>query len=84
MTEMARHWIDSRWLESELVTDSYNPATGSCLAGSPTVEKPRPARRSTPPVVPSRTPCGGATGRCVQGRCWNSPRASKRGPRNWL
>jgi acyl-CoA reductase-like NAD-dependent aldehyde dehydrogenase len=25
MTEMARHWIDGRWLESELVTDSYNP-----------------------------------------------------------
>src|SRR4029453_6043016 len=31
MTEMARHWIDGRWLESELVTDSYNPATGELL-----------------------------------------------------
>jgi hypothetical protein len=32
MTEMARHWIDGRWLESELVTDSYNPATEELLA----------------------------------------------------
>jgi betaine-aldehyde dehydrogenase len=31
MTEMARHCIDGRWLESELVTDSYNPATGELL-----------------------------------------------------
>jgi acyl-CoA reductase-like NAD-dependent aldehyde dehydrogenase len=28
---MARHWIDGRWLESELVTASYNPATGELL-----------------------------------------------------
>ena len=28
---MARHWIDGAWLESELVTDSYNPATGEWL-----------------------------------------------------
>jgi hypothetical protein len=28
MSEMARHWIDGAWLESELVADSYNPATG--------------------------------------------------------
>ena len=28
---MARHWIDGAWLESELVTDSYNPATGELL-----------------------------------------------------
>ena len=31
MTDMARHWIDGAWLESELVTDSYNPATGELL-----------------------------------------------------
>ena len=31
MTEIARHWIDGAWLESELVTDSYNPATGELL-----------------------------------------------------
>jgi betaine-aldehyde dehydrogenase len=31
MTEMARNWIDGAWLESELVTDSYNPATGGLL-----------------------------------------------------
>ena len=28
---MARHWIDGAWLESELVTDSCNPATGEWL-----------------------------------------------------
>jgi acyl-CoA reductase-like NAD-dependent aldehyde dehydrogenase len=28
---MARHWIDGAWLESELVADSYNPATGELL-----------------------------------------------------
>ena len=32
--------------------------------------KPRPARRSAPPVVPSRTRAGGAITRCVRGRCW--------------
>jgi betaine-aldehyde dehydrogenase len=31
MTEMARHWIDGSWLESALVADSYNPATGDLL-----------------------------------------------------
>jgi betaine-aldehyde dehydrogenase len=31
LTDMARHWIDGAWLESELVTDSYNPATGELL-----------------------------------------------------
>ena len=31
MTEMARHWIDGAWLESELAADSYNPATGEVL-----------------------------------------------------
>ena len=31
MTDIARHWIDGAWLESELVADSYNPATGEWL-----------------------------------------------------
>jgi betaine-aldehyde dehydrogenase len=31
LTEIARHWINGGWLESELVTDSYNPATGELL-----------------------------------------------------
>src|SRR5437762_12916521 len=31
MTDMARHWIDGGWLESELAADSYNPATGEVL-----------------------------------------------------
>ena len=31
MPEMARHWIAGAWLESELVADSYNPATGELL-----------------------------------------------------
>jgi betaine-aldehyde dehydrogenase len=31
MTEIARHWIDGAWLESELVTDSLNPANGELL-----------------------------------------------------
>ncbi len=42
MTEIARHWIDGAWLESELVTDSTTQRTGSGWAGSPTVVKPRP------------------------------------------
>jgi acyl-CoA reductase-like NAD-dependent aldehyde dehydrogenase len=28
---VARHWINGAWLESELVADSYNPATGELL-----------------------------------------------------
>jgi acyl-CoA reductase-like NAD-dependent aldehyde dehydrogenase len=28
---MARHWIDGSWVESALVADSYNPATGELL-----------------------------------------------------
>ena len=35
--------------------------------------KPRPALRSTPPVVPSRAQFGGSTARCGRGRCWNWP-----------
>jgi len=31
MTDVARHWIEGVWLESELVADSYNPATGELL-----------------------------------------------------
>jgi betaine-aldehyde dehydrogenase len=31
LTDIARHWIDGAWLESELVGDSYNPATGELL-----------------------------------------------------
>src|SRR5215211_5003244 len=31
MTDLARHWIDGACLESELVADSYNPATGELL-----------------------------------------------------
>jgi betaine-aldehyde dehydrogenase len=31
LTEVARHWIDGAWLESELVADSCNPATGELL-----------------------------------------------------
>jgi acyl-CoA reductase-like NAD-dependent aldehyde dehydrogenase len=31
VTDIARHWIDGAWLESELVADSYNPATGELL-----------------------------------------------------
>src|SRR5215212_3565811 len=31
MTDMARHWIDGACLESELVADSYNPATRELL-----------------------------------------------------
>jgi betaine-aldehyde dehydrogenase len=31
VTEMARHWIGGAWLESELVADSHNPATGELL-----------------------------------------------------
>jgi betaine-aldehyde dehydrogenase len=31
MTEMARHWIDGSWVESGLVADSFNPATGELL-----------------------------------------------------
>jgi betaine-aldehyde dehydrogenase len=31
MTDMARHWIDGTWLESDLVTNSHNPATGELL-----------------------------------------------------
>ena len=31
MTDMARHWIDGAWLESESVADSYNPATGELV-----------------------------------------------------
>src|SRR5215212_6933821 len=31
MTDMARHWIDRAWLESELVADSCNPATRELL-----------------------------------------------------
>ena len=31
MTDIARHWIDGTWLESELVTDSHNPGTGELL-----------------------------------------------------
>ena len=31
LTDIARQWIDGAWLESELVTDSYNPATGELL-----------------------------------------------------
>jgi betaine-aldehyde dehydrogenase len=31
MTDIARHWIDGAWRESERVADSYNPATGELL-----------------------------------------------------
>ena len=31
MTDIARHWIDGAWLESEQVADSHNPATGELL-----------------------------------------------------
>jgi betaine-aldehyde dehydrogenase len=31
MTDIARHWIDGAWLESEWVADSHNPATGQLL-----------------------------------------------------
>jgi betaine-aldehyde dehydrogenase len=31
MTDIARHWIDGAWLESETVGDSYDPATGKLL-----------------------------------------------------
>jgi betaine-aldehyde dehydrogenase len=31
MPDLARHWIDGAWLESELVADSYNPATGEVV-----------------------------------------------------
>src|SRR5215207_8610337 len=31
MTDVARHWIDGACLESELVADSYNPATRELL-----------------------------------------------------
>jgi acyl-CoA reductase-like NAD-dependent aldehyde dehydrogenase len=31
MGDVARHWIDGAWLESVLVADSYNPATGQRL-----------------------------------------------------
>ena len=31
MTDIAGHWIDGAWLESERVADSYNPATGEVL-----------------------------------------------------
>jgi betaine-aldehyde dehydrogenase len=31
LTDMARHWIDGAQLGSELVADSYNPATGELL-----------------------------------------------------
>ena len=31
MADIARHWIDGGWLESERIADSYNPATGELL-----------------------------------------------------
>jgi acyl-CoA reductase-like NAD-dependent aldehyde dehydrogenase len=31
MTDIAGHWIDGAWLDSEQVVDSYNPATGEVL-----------------------------------------------------
>jgi betaine-aldehyde dehydrogenase len=31
LSDMVRHWIDGAWLESELVADSFNPATGALL-----------------------------------------------------
>jgi betaine-aldehyde dehydrogenase len=31
MTDVARHWINGAWLESEPVGDSYDPATGKLL-----------------------------------------------------
>ena len=31
MAEMARHWIDGSWVESGVVADSFNPATGELL-----------------------------------------------------
>ena len=31
MTAIARHWIDGRWLTSEQVAESTNPATGAAL-----------------------------------------------------
>jgi acyl-CoA reductase-like NAD-dependent aldehyde dehydrogenase len=85
MTEMARHWIDGRWLESELVTDSRNPATGELLGrfadgGEGEARAAVDAARRAFAV----TDWGRATVRCVRAHCWNSPSYSKRGPRNWL
>jgi betaine-aldehyde dehydrogenase len=31
LIDIARHWIDGSWLESERVADSYNPASGELL-----------------------------------------------------
>jgi betaine-aldehyde dehydrogenase len=31
MTTLAKHWIDGEWLDSDNVSDSINPATGSVL-----------------------------------------------------
>jgi hypothetical protein len=29
MSDIARHWIDGEWTESELVAESASPATGA-------------------------------------------------------
>jgi hypothetical protein len=29
--EIAKHWIDGAWVESDTVSESINPATGSVL-----------------------------------------------------
>lgn len=81
---MARHWIAGAWLESELVADSYNPATGELLGrfadggeaeARAAVDAARRAFENTD---------WGATARCVHGCCWNSPSYSKHAPQNWL
>ena len=31
MTTIAQHWIDGEWVDSDTVSDSFNPATGEVL-----------------------------------------------------
>ena len=31
MSEIAKHWIDSEWTASDILSESVNPATGAVL-----------------------------------------------------